>query len=168
MAWQDSMILMVRYLIGDTAEPYKFSDSKIEQSIVIGGLLAAQDFPFTTQYTFDVGNATIGPDPSSDYQAVALFTLRAAAMLVLDGYQKAVTSGIRVKDGDSEVDTTSSFKGWADIVSNGPQKSYDTLKKDLMLRRNIGRAVMTPASIGINSPWGRSSVQGFFDSLSWR
>src|SRR5688500_10715162 len=126
MAWQDTMVPMVRVLIGDDTDTQRYESSRIEMAIVTAGLIVAQEYPFKTAYTFDLSLPEVLPDPTVilDSEAVALFTLKAACLLNLNTYQTAVGTGIRVKDGDSEVDTTGALRGYADIMRLGPCASY--------------------------------------------
>jgi hypothetical protein len=178
MAWQDILIPMVRNLIGDLSDTPTYEDERIEQAIVTAGLIVSQEYPFQTTYTFDFSTPDLIPDPTEtdtlDNAAVALFSLKAACILSMNSYQLAVGRGIRVRDGDSEVDTTGSFKGYADIIANGPCASYTKLLLSLSTKRgmNLGKAVVSPSSSG--DQWGNRGYNGiwhirsFWDSwASW-
>jgi hypothetical protein len=90
-------------------------------------------------------------------------------MLNLNSYQNAVGTGIRVRDGDSEVDTTSGFKGYKDILDNGPCAAYKKLLEKLRFEKsmNLGRAVTSPASTDFSGYWGRDAIIEFFDCLRY-
>lgn len=173
MAWQDALVPMVRTLIGDDIEPSKFADSRIAQAIVVAGLLVSKDYKLAQDYSFDFSVPDISPDPLSinDTDAIALFGLKAACMLNLNSYQAAVSTGIRVRDGDSEVDTTGGFKGFSDIINLGPCAAYSRLLASLTNSRamGVGRAVMSPFG-GSEAPWGVRGINGvwhirsFYDS----
>jgi hypothetical protein len=150
MAWQPILTLMVRNLIGDTGDTQNYTDSRIQEALLVSGLITTQDYAFPTSYTFDFDSTNISPDPtstsSSDPVAMALFTLKAACMLNLNTYQNAVKTGIRVRDGDSEIDTTSGFKGYRDILELGPCGAYNKLLQDLRYKRSMkaGKAIGSP------------------------
>lgn len=170
MAWQTDLTIIVRNLIGDLGVTQAYDDSRIEQCLAVAGLITSQEFEFDTDYTFDLSAPDITPDPtlSSTYDrsAMALFTLKAACMLNLNSYQGAVSTGIKVRDGDSEVDTTSGFKGYKDILDYGPCGAYQKLLNKLRFDNsmNLGRAVTSPASTDFSGFYGRG-VQQFFDGF---
>lgn len=149
---------MVRHLIGDLSSTPTYTDSRIQDAIVIGGLLAAQDFTFSTTYTFDIDAPDITPDPVDTYDtlAMALFTLKAACILSTNQYQSVLTSStstgskLKVQDGDSvvDIDNTSTLRGFTDIMKNGVCASYDKLLKDKEFKRSMGRgkAIVGPFS----------------------
>ncbi len=171
MAWQDIMVQMVRYLINDTAVPYRYNDDSISMSIVVGGVIATREFPFTTTYNFDFSIPDIIPDPTLsatyDPDAIALFTLKSACMNSLNDYQSAIGAGIKVKDGDTEVDTTGGFKGYSDLLKNGPCAAYKDLVKSIgtLKGMNAGKAVLSPYSSGNSSyRYGSWDIRGFYNS----
>jgi hypothetical protein len=152
--WKNVFPLIIRNLINDTIQPYKFNNSKIWQMSVIAGIIVSQEFNLSQDYTFNMATLDIIPDPTDpltyDPEAIALITLKAACMLSVNQYQTAVGTGIRVRDGDSEVDTTAGFKGFSDILKNGPCASYNVLLESLRISRagSVGKAVLGPYSIG--------------------
>lgn len=163
MAWETDLVVMVRSLIGDMTEPYAFEDDRLQQSIVVAGLLVSQEFDLDTEYEFDLSAPDISPDPTDepDLMAMALFSLKAACLLSLNSYQSALGGGIRVRDGDSEVDTTAGFKGYSDILTLGPCASYRKLLTDMVTKQgmNNGGAVMSPYSDG-GDAWGNRNSYG--------
>jgi hypothetical protein len=174
--WQTIIVPIVRHLINDLTLPYKYSDDRVEQAIVIAGLIVAQEYTFDTDYIFDIIGPNILPDPadedSYDSAAVGLFGLKAACMLSMNNYQGAVVTGIKVRDGDSSVDTTGNFGGYKDIIALGPCAAYNNLLKTLLIRRgsNQGKAVLSPNSSssspwGVRGPWGVWGVRGFYDQF---
>ena len=176
MAWQDVLTPMVRVLIGDDTDTQRFDNARIEQAILVAGLLVTKDYKLSHDYTFDFSAVDISPDPTvvNDTEAIALFGLKAACMLNLNAYQAAVSTGIRVRDGDSEVDTTGGFKGYSDIIALGPCGAYSKLLASLNNSRamNVGRAVMSPFG-GDKAPWGVRGINGvwhirsLYDSFTW-
>lgn len=167
-SWAPTTTAIVRGLINDLSATPVYSDARIQQAVIIGGLISSQEFPFVVDYTFDVEGSGISPDPvaTQDDAAVALFTLKAACILDTNKYQTAVGDGIRVKDGDSEVDTTAAFKGYTDLLKLGPCAGYQFLlkKSSLLLSMGGGRAIVSPLShpdVNI-TPYGARS---FFDYI---
>lgn len=169
MSWQTTLTTMVRHIIGDMGSAPTYDDTRIQQGIVVSALIVSQDLPLIQTYTFDIDNPSISPDPTLtatlDKEAMALFTLKTACMLNFSSYQAAVGTGIKVRDGDSEVDTTGSFKGYADIVNLGPCLAYNKLMLKISQDRSMltGKAVTSPASTDYTGFWGVDSTVDFFN-----
>ena len=165
------LIDIVRILISDFDTPPVFSDARISDTIVVGGLISAQEFDYSVDYIFDIENSTITPDPlnpaTADAVAVALFTLKAACILNTNSYQDAVLTSIRVRDGDSEVDTTTGFRGFRDILELGPCESYNRLLKEkkTLLSMSLGGAIATPLVHIDSHRLSTQRVERFFNSL---
>ena len=171
MSWQISSTLMVRAIIGDMDETnQKYSDSRIQQAVVISGLIASQEYPFATTYTFNIVEPSISPDPSSDSLAMALFTLRAACMLDTNSYSDTVSNSVNVEDGDTVVKTTDSFGGWRDIIKIGACGSYQKLLQRSLEQASMaaGRAITSPMTHEDFLRSGNGFVVEFFDSLGVR
>lgn len=174
MAWQSVLIPMVRHLIGDLGATPTYADSRLEQAITISALIVAQEVDLGYDYTISIDVPSISPDPTVtatlDNSAIALFGLKAACLLNMNQYQGAVTTGIKVRDGDSEVDTTGSFKGYKDILELGPCGSYQKLLKDIQVKNSMmgGKAILSPYTHGDDAIWGREHIAYFFDALSGR
>lgn len=176
MAWQTTLVTMVRNIINDLGTTETYDDNRIEEAIVISGIFVSQDYLLTTSYTFDVDAISIIPDPVVNFDpiAIALFTLKASCMLSLNSYQTAIKGGIRVRDGDSEVDTTTGFGGYRDLLKLGPCGAYSNLLQVLSRRRssNVGKAVGTPLNHWDHllppfgyGPTGDGYNRSFFDSF---
>lgn len=169
--WDTTIPIMVRHLINDVSTTPKYSDERIKEAVVVAGLIASQEYKFSTNYTFDLDGSTISPDPASDASydaiAIALFGLKAACILSMNSYQNAVSTGIRVRDGDSEVDTTSGFKGYSDILKNGPCAAYEKLlrHRTFLASMNRGKAVLSPLTHSSFLLRGSAALINFFDDF---
>ncbi|TXT66135.1 MAG: hypothetical protein BAJALOKI3v1_50135 [Promethearchaeota archaeon] len=177
MAWQTVMTTMVRHLINDLSSTKDYEDARIQEGLVVAGIIVSQDYDYTYSYTFDVDNVSISPDPvsNSDYPTIALITLKAACILDIGKYRDAAGDGISVKDGDTQIDLSKSFAGYRDIIKSGPCSSYQKLLDKVATKRsmNAGTAVLTPLTHEDYSLTGqdylsRRSTTQFFDSfVSW-
>jgi hypothetical protein len=167
MAWQDDMVIMVRVLINDLLAPQKKADAYIEQVIVTAGIFVDQETELATEYDFDVSTPDITPDPTDadDNTFIALATLKAACLLNVGDYQKATGCGMRVRDGDSLVDTSVSFKGYKDILELGACAAYEKLKWEVEQLNLLGTGGAIGAVLGPYRAPG--DVVPSFDSLAW-
>lgn len=178
MAWDTILTTFVRHLINDLEDvgDVEYDDARIQQSIVIAGVLSSQDYEFSTTYTFDIDDISISPDPTLtttyDALAISLFTLKSACILETNRYQKALKEGqgVMIKDGDTQVDMRNQLTGYKDLLAVGPCVAYQNLLKDKEFKNsmNRGKAVMSPFvhddSSHNHAFFGRN-VASFFDSL---
>ena len=171
MAWDTTLVTMVRHLVNDLGGNNEFDDDRLKNSIVVSGLLVSQEFKFSQSYTFDLDTPDISPDPTKtntyDGEAIALLTLRSACMLDVGRYQNAVANGVRIRDGDSEVETTGAFRGYNDILNKGPCASYQNMVKRIQHDNSmkVGKAVMTPFTHEDRHDTIVSSVEEFFNGF---
>lgn len=158
MAWDTDLVLITRILINDLNTPQTNTDSYLQQVVVAAGLLVSNEVSLSFNYTFDISNVTISPDPLAnninDVVAQALFPMKAACIINQGNFQKAIGQGIKVRDGDSSVDTSVSFRGYRDILELGPCAMYDKLKTKLQASNvNTLKAVL--------GPHRESNIEGF-------
>lgn len=148
----ETLISIVRTLIGDFSSTEIFDDERIQIALAVAGIIVSRETSLGRDYEFDTVFGDITPDPvdEGDYDAVALFALKAACILNQNQYMSGVRAGIRVRDGSSEVDTTGSFGGYKDILNMGPCASYMALLKKITINSSGagGRAVLSPYSSG--------------------
>jgi len=167
MTWDVDLVLMTRLLIDDLNSPQKYTDQYIKQILVTAGILVKNEVELSIDYVFDISNITISPDPiiNKDSISQALLSLKSACILTQGEFRKALGQGIKVRDGDSQIDTSVSFKGYTDILKIGPCASYNKLKKQINAGSgNIVSAVLTP----FRSPTeaGTNRLRWFFDQFT--
>lgn len=169
MTWQIPITLTVRFLINDFVEPYKYTDEQIRQMIMIASIYVSADYHFDQEYIIDVEAVSITPDPvdSGDEIFVALVGLKAACLFNINQYQGATLKGIKVKSGDESFDTTSSFRGYSDIISHGPCYSYEMLLKQLRSSggRGISHGGRAVISLGTNPSTNYGVYTRFYDRV---
>lgn len=144
MSWDTTLVTMTRVLINDLGITKRQTDDNIAKAIVVGGVLLSQIFNFSRTYVWDIDKPGIYPDPCDDTEAVALLPLKAASLINMGEYQLAISTGIKVRDGDSEVDTTQAFGGYKDILLLGPSAALDKILASKSMR--FGKAIVGPVS----------------------
>lgn len=166
MAWNIDLVLMLRVLVSDITEPQTYTDTYLKRVLVTAGIIVDADIPFGTAYTYDISLLKISPDPVglNDSAFMSLVPLKAACILTISEFQSALGQGIKVRDGDSAIDTSVSFKGYRDILELGPCKSYEKLKWTLLASGGVGKAVLGP----YRSPGGSalSTISWYYDQFS--
>ena len=133
MAWTTDLVLMERVLISDLNSPQVYTDEYLQRVLVTAGFLVDAEVTFAYDYAYDINLLTIVPDPviSEDSDFVALVPLKAACILIQGAFKQALGQGIKVRDGDSAIDTSVSFRGYRDILELGPCAAYEKLKWSL-------------------------------------
>jgi hypothetical protein len=165
MSWDADLILMVRVLVSDIASPQTYTDEYLERVLITAGIIVDAEIPFDYDYSYDISALTISPDPvtSEDSVFMALVPLKAACILVQGEFKQALGQGIKVRDGDSAIDTSVSFRGYRDILEFGPCAAYEKLKWSLLASSGIGKAVLSPYRIPGGS--ALSTISWYYDQF---
>lgn len=141
MYWQIEIPLIVRNLINDLSDTPTYSDSRLQQLIVIAAQYVIMEANLDTSYTTNVATVEIAPDPSApttkDITFIGLVSMKAACLLDQSTFRtKAATEGLRAALGPASLSVGGSLSGYKDILNMGPCKLYDQLLQD----HNIGNA----------------------------
>ena len=95
MPWQNEMTIIVRHIIGDLdSDNYNFSDSRIEESILVAAQLIHNEMEFFIDYTIEVDNGSLTPDPTTtgvstsnkDDDFIALCCLRSGLLFIVSSF----------------------------------------------------------------------------------
>lgn len=151
MSWQGQMGTIVRYLIDDVdPSNYKYSDSRIETTILVAAQLTQMNVDFAKQYDVNVENCTLTPDPTSEVEDkafVTLICLRSACIIVGSAIRSESGNAISIKDGPSAIDL------------RGVTQTLTVLYKDLcekfdqqLLEYRAGNSIGGQAILGPYSP----------------
>lgn len=118
MAWQTTIVPIVRGLIFDVISPYTYSDERLEEIIIVASILTIQEVDFSITYTINIESQTISPDPSSDTSFLALVSLKTACIIGQGEHRTASRTSIAVKDGPSSIDNRDSAKNLGALASS--------------------------------------------------
>lgn len=165
MAWDTDLVLMVRVLINDISLPQTYTDEYLERVLIVAGIQVDAEFVFPYTYLYDIGDLTISPDPitNNDSSFMALVPLKAACILNQGEFRQALGQGIKVRDGDSAIDTSVSFRGYRDILEMGPCAAYEKLKWSLLATGEVVGGGVGKAVLGPNRSPGGSALS----TISW-
>lgn len=147
MAWQDEIIPIVRVLINDNSSPYTYSDTRLEEAIVVAAQIMIREISFDKTYTITISTTTITPDPIDDPRDDAFITLTAlkTACFIFDGETR--TAGLQsfsITDGPSTVSTASRYSAAKDN-SRLALDAFGRAKLAYLSGNSIGAGVvMTP------------------------
>lgn len=109
MSWQGQISSMVRHLVNDLDDTnYKYSDSRIEKTILVSSFLVLNDADFINNYSINVEQCLLSPDPTDtetkDNAFVALVVLRTACVILGSEVRSEASNAISIKDGPSAID----------------------------------------------------------------
>lgn len=148
MYWQIEIPIIVRNLINDLQSPPVYSDDRIQQLSVVAAQYVQQDLNLSIQYSIDIVNQTITPDPSDpasrDVEFVGLIGLKSACILDQSTFRtKAALEGIRTALGSASLSISGNLSGYKTLLENdsSPCKLYE----QLVLDYNIGNATAVSA-----------------------
>jgi len=148
MYWKVEIPIIIRTLINDLEEPLTYSDSRIQQLIVVSSQYVLNDFNLPKTYTIDIINNTITPDPSDpetrDTDFIGFIALKSACILDQSTFRtKAALEGIKTALGSANLSINGNLAGYKTILdqNQGPCKLYENLVMDY----NIGNATAISA-----------------------
>ena len=105
MSWQGQMSTILRYLIDDIdSSAYKFSDHRMETTLLVAAQLVTLEVDFNNTYTINVEQCKLTPDPTDDVKDNAfinLVCLKAACVMIGSQIRSESANSISIKDGPS-------------------------------------------------------------------
>ena len=171
MVWNIDLVLMTRVLINDINTPQTYVDEYIQRVLITAGIMVDAEIPLSLDYSYNISALTISPDPvvSGDSVFIALVPLKSACILLQGEFKQALSQGIKVRDGDSAIDTSVSFRGYRDILELGPCAAFEKLKWSLLASGKasvVGKAVLGP----YRTPGGNalSTISWYYDQVALR
>lgn len=158
MSWQGQMSTIVRHLVNDLdPATYKYSDNRIETSILVASQLMIMNVDFNNTYDINVESCKLSPDPTDsdtkDNPFITLSSLRAACIIIGSEIRSESGNAISIKDGPSAIDL------------RGVTATLTVLYKDLcekyehlLMEYRAGNSVAGQAILGPYSP-GSETLQ---------
>jgi hypothetical protein len=118
--WEDTLVKMLRAEINDL-DSTVYTDARLIQVLAISAYKVLQAVSFYNQYTVNVMNESISPDPVEINDLdFSVFIVAKAACTILSGEAKAAASkAVMIKDGPSVLDNRT--------ASNNLQDSSKTI-----------------------------------------
>ncbi len=109
MSWQGQMSTIVRHLVNDLdSSNYKYTDNRIETSILVASQLMIMNVDFNNTYDINVEACRLSPDPTDegtkDNPFITLSCLRAACIIIGSEIRSESGNAISIKDGPSAID----------------------------------------------------------------
>jgi len=129
-SWDDYMINVARTQIDDWGTTQVYSDDDLKRKLFVAAQqiywMATPVAPFDYTYEFtmpsgDVSTWDITPDPiytSKDDEFVLLWSMKFLCDQVKYGMVKSAGNAIKIKDGDSSIDTSAGLGGYKELLAN--------------------------------------------------
>ena len=155
MPWQNEMTLIVRHLVNDLdSSSYIFTDSRLEEAVLVSAQLASLEIDFENTYTIDVDSVSLSPDPtttgSKDDSFINLVSLKTAHMLLGSEIKTHALNSISLKDGPSSLDLRGIVSGLK-ILFDDINKRCEEAITQYKLNGVVGQAILGPYSPGSDS-----------------
>ena len=169
MAWQTECVRILRHLINDLDDDAPtFSSSRLQETILVAATMVLREASFSQTYAVDVDALSMTPDPTlstnRDDSFIALVCLKAGCIIDRARLRSNVGQGIKIRDGDSEVDTTASFKGHEILLKEGNCAEYNRLKFEYLAGNSVaGQAILGPYRIYNESYISRNHSNSTFN-----
>lgn len=143
---------MVRYIISDIdSTNYKYSDSRIEKTIVVGAQFVSLDLDFPNVYSIDIANDIISPDPTDagtkDNSFINLVAMKAACIIVGSEMKTEAANAISIKDGPSAIDLRG-VSSTLSVLYKDLCDKYMAMADDYKFTGETGQAILGPYSPG--------------------
>lgn len=150
MSWQVELPILIRSFINDLSDNPTYSDERIIQLSLVAAQYTIIDIEFNNNYTIDVINQTISPDPTElaekDIDFIGFAALKSACLLDHSSLRtRAQLEGISTTLGPAKLDVSSGLSGYKIILEQGPCKMYEQLKTQYVIGDSSRvRAVLSP------------------------
>jgi len=150
MSWQLEIPIITRVWINDLDSNPTYSDDRILQVVTVAAQNVLREVSFSTNYSVDVVNNSITPDPTSDSvndnDFIALVALKTACILDQSTYRtKAVNEGIKTSLASATLHVAGNLKGYKDLLDVGPCGMYSQLRQEFEIGNpSVVQAVLSP------------------------
>jgi len=153
MSWQGQISTMVRHLVNDLDETnYKYSDSRIEKTILVSSFLVINDADFNNSYSVNVEQCSLIPDPTDtetkDNPFVALVSLKTACVILGSEVRSEASNAISIKDGPSAIDLRGVSSTLMALYKDLSEQYDSLLQYHITYGSNNGQAILGPYAPG--------------------
>lgn len=150
------MTIMVRHIIDDLdPDNYEFSDDRIEEAILVSAQLIYKEMEFATEYTIEVDNRILSPDPTTtavgehpkDYDFIAICCLHTGLFFTNSLIKTYSLKSVMLRDQNSVLDMRQIVTGLK-MLHDDLLKKYEQTKLDYQTSGGAGKAILGPYSPG--------------------
>jgi len=153
MSWQNDTQLMLRTMLNDAGcgGENRYSTQRLEELLITAAYFLPTEINFSSTYVISISTYAITPNPDdqSDGDELAAFMVLKAACLADEGNFRnaALLQGVNARVGPAHINTSTYGSHLATLLTEGPCKSFEELKKIYNFSyagKKIIRAVMSP------------------------
>jgi hypothetical protein len=153
MAWQTEMVRILRYIVNDLdSSSYSFSDTRLEETILVATQLVLTEIDFDQTYTVDVDALSLDPDPTTlsdkDDAFISLVSLKAACVILGSEVRTNSLNAVSVKDGASSIDMKGVAAGLMALYKDLCGKYDQAVLQYKAGNSVVGHAILSPYSPG--------------------
>ena len=149
MSWQGQMSTILRYLIDDVdSTSYKFSDERIETTLLVAAQLVTLEVDLTNTYTINVETCSLSPDPTeTDTRDNAYkLSLLKRRRCYMGSQIRGVKQLYLIKDGPSAIDLRG-VTGTLTVLYKDLSEKYEKLLLDYRTGNSVaGKFILGPYS----------------------
>ena len=146
--WKKEMTSLLRYVINDTDTTRReYTDERLCSLIITSAQLTQGVVDFPRDYTIDVANSGISPDPTTgarDNGFINLVLLRASCLLAQGDFRASTNKGVVIRDGPSSVDARGLVAAKKDLMDSTCKKYNDAELEFRLGNSNAGEAIIGP------------------------
>jgi hypothetical protein len=148
--WNVEMTRVLRHMIDDLSSSPTYSNTRLEETILVAAQLANNDVDFDRAYTIDVDELTLTPDPTDapkDDSFIALVCLR-ATLLIFSGIlkSKSAMAGLAITSGRESISTSGLLEGYKKLWEKASKDYEEATFQYMAGNRVYGRAILGPFS----------------------
>jgi hypothetical protein len=152
MSWQNTIPIMVRYLVSDVnPSSYKYSDSRMSTTVLVAAQLVSLDLNFPNNYEIDIDFGVIAPDPTEeetkDSSFINLIALKTACIIIGSELKTESSNAISIKDGPSAIDLRGVSASLSVLYKDLCDK-YQKMSDDYKFTGETGSSILGPYSPG--------------------
>jgi len=146
MHWQNHTRIIVRQLINDL-DSAQYSDDRIDTAVIVAAQLVSLELDFKNEYTIDVEDKTIVPDPLTDSIFINLVTVKAACIIIGGEIKAQALNAVSIRDGVSSIDMRGVTSVLLELYKDLCNK-YEALAYNYGYSNGAGQSVLGPYSPG--------------------
>ena len=153
--WQTAYITVLRVLINDLSSDPDFTDSRLEDVLVVAAAQVNQEIQLSVDYTVVISPPSITPNPVNDEIFMNLTTLKAACLIDRGSLRVAAAiNGVEAKCGPAVMKVARRMDGFAILISQGYCAAY----QEARLQYGFGngafcKAILSPFVNDTFDPW---------------
>jgi len=152
--WKKEIVTIVRVLINDLVSPYVYSDSRLEQVVVVAARFVKTDLSYVKdEYDINITRPDITPDPTISDPRDEIFinsiSLKAACIVDQSTFRtKATLHGISAVLGPAKLSVAGNLEGFRILLEQGPCALYKEFVNDFEIANATNIAAILSPFVG--------------------